>query len=62
MRTGRARIRQDMTPRELAREAFAGIEAEHCWLLPHKNFKPALQRRLASILDGTKPVLQMADV
>lgn len=54
-------IRQGMAPRELAREVFAGIEAGRFWLLPHKNFKPALERRLASILDETNPVFQMAD-
>lgn len=54
-------IRQGMAPRELACEVFAGIEAERFWLLPHKNFKPALERRLASILDETNPVFQMAD-
>ncbi|AOE83853.1 SDR family NAD(P)-dependent oxidoreductase [Pseudomonas sp. TCU-HL1] len=54
-------IRQGMDPRELAREVFAGIEAERFWLLPHKSFKPALERRLASILDETNPVFQMAD-
>ncbi|WP_280287176.1 hypothetical protein [Pseudomonas sp. BN417] len=45
----------------LAREVFAGIEAGRFWLLPHNNFKPALERRLASILDETNPVFQMAD-
>jgi hypothetical protein len=54
-------IRQGMAPRELAREVFAGIEAGRFWLLPHKSFKPALERRLASILDETNPVFQMAD-
>lgn len=54
-------IRQGMAPRELAREVVAGIEAGRFWLLPHKNFKPALERRLASILDETNPVFQMAD-
>lgn len=55
-------IRQGMAPRELAREVFAGIEAGRFWLLPHKNFKPALERRLASILDETTPVFQMAEL
>ncbi|MNP44437.1 hypothetical protein D3C76_1383010 [compost metagenome] len=50
-----------MAPRALAREVFAGIEAGRFWLLPHKSFKPALERRLASILDETNPVFQMAD-
>lgn len=54
-------IRQGMEPRELAREVFAGIEVGRFWLLPHKNFKPALERRLTSILDETNPVFQMAD-
>ncbi|MNF46231.1 1-deoxy-11-beta-hydroxypentalenate dehydrogenase [compost metagenome] len=54
-------IRQGMAPRALAREVFAGIEAGRFWLLPHKSFKPALERRLASILDETNPVFQMAD-
>ncbi|WP_342246691.1 SDR family NAD(P)-dependent oxidoreductase [Pseudomonas sp. OTU5201] len=54
-------IRQGMDPRELAREVFAGLEAGRFWLLPHKNFKPALERRLSSILDETNPVFQMAD-
>ncbi len=61
MGIGRGQIRRGMAPRKLAREAFAGIEAGRCRLLSHKNFKPALQRRLASILDGTNPVLPMAD-
>ncbi|WAG80211.1 SDR family NAD(P)-dependent oxidoreductase [Metapseudomonas furukawaii] len=54
-------IQQGMDPRELARQVFAGLEAGHFWLLPHKQFKPALERRLSSILDETNPVFQMAD-
>lgn len=49
-------------PRELAREVFVGIAAGRFWLLPHKSFKPALERRLASILDETNPAFQMADI
>lgn len=55
-------IREGMAPRELAREVFAGIAAGRFWLLPHKNFKPALEQRLASILEETNPVFQMADI
>ncbi|MBD2836032.1 SDR family NAD(P)-dependent oxidoreductase [Pseudomonas sp. JM0905a] len=54
-------IRQGMDPRELACEVFAGIAEGRFWLLPHKNFKPALERRLCSILDETNPVFQMAE-
>ncbi|MFZ6047718.1 hypothetical protein ACFW0H_16545 [Pseudomonas sp. CR3202] len=36
-------------------------EARRFWLLPRKNFKPALERRLSSFLDETNPVFQMAD-
>lgn len=55
-------IRQGMDPHELARQVFAGIEAGDFWLLPHKSFKPALQRRLTSILEETNPIFEMVGV
>ncbi|MBT8766117.1 SDR family NAD(P)-dependent oxidoreductase [Pseudomonas boanensis] len=55
-------IRQGMAPRELAQLVFAGVAEGRFWLLPHKSFKPALEQRLASILEETNPVFQMVDV
>lgn len=53
-------IRAGMAPRELAAQVFAGIAEQRFWLLPHKFFKPALERRMQSILEETNPVFQMA--
>ncbi|MBM7060341.1 SDR family NAD(P)-dependent oxidoreductase [Pseudomonas sp. UL073] len=53
-------IRAGMAPRELAEQVFAGIAERRFWLLPHKFFKPALERRMQSILEETNPVFQMA--
>ncbi|MGQ7957771.1 SDR family NAD(P)-dependent oxidoreductase [Pseudomonas sp. SP16.1] len=55
-------IRQGMDPYELAGQVFTGIEAQRFWLLPHKSFKPALQQRLASILEERNPQFQMIDM
>lgn len=53
-------IRAGMAPRELAAQVFAGIAEQRFWLLPHKFFKPALERRMQSILEETNPIFQMA--
>ena len=55
-------IRQGMTPAELAAQVFAAIAQKRFWILPHKGFKPALERRVQSILGETNPQFQMADV
>lgn len=48
-------INSGMSPRELAVEVFKAIDEKQFWILPHKEFKPALERRLLSILDETNP-------
>lgn len=55
-------IRQGMTPQALAREVFAAIAEKRFWVLPHKDFKPALEQRVRSILDETNPQFQMFDL
>ncbi|KAB0496617.1 SDR family NAD(P)-dependent oxidoreductase [Pseudomonas vancouverensis] len=55
-------IRQGMTPAELAATVFAAIAEKRFWILPHKGFKPALERRVQSILGETNPAFQMTDV
>lgn len=55
-------IRQGMTPAQLATQVFAAIEEKRFWILPHKGFKPALERRVQSILGETNPQFQMTDV
>lgn len=55
-------IRQGMTPVELAAQVFAAIAEKRFWILPHKGFKPALERRVQSILGETNPQFQMTDV
>jgi NADP-dependent 3-hydroxy acid dehydrogenase YdfG len=55
-------IRQGMTPAELAAQVFDAIAQKRFWILPHKGFKPALERRVQSILGETNPQFQMADV
>jgi len=55
-------IRAGMAPRELAEQVFAGIAERRFWLLPHKFFKPALERRMQSILEETNPVFQMVEM
>jgi NADP-dependent 3-hydroxy acid dehydrogenase YdfG len=55
-------IRQGMTPLELAALVFAAIDEKRFWILPHKDFKPALERRVQSILEETNPQFQMFDV
>jgi short-subunit dehydrogenase len=55
-------IRQGMTPAQLATQVFAAIEEKRFWILPHKGFKSALERRVQSILGETNPQFQMTDV
>lgn len=55
-------IRQGMTPLELAAQVFAAIDEKRFWILPHKDFKPALELRVQSILEETNPQFQMFDV
>jgi len=55
-------IRQGMTPAELAAQVFAAVAQKRFWILPHKGFKPALERRVQSILGETNPQFQMTDV
>ena len=55
-------IRQGMTPSELAEQVFAAIAEKRFWVFPHKGFKPALERRMQSILEETNPQFQMTDV
>ena len=55
-------IRQGMTPAELAAQVFAAIAEKRFWILPHKGFKPALERRVQSILEERNPQFQMTDV
>lgn len=55
-------IRQGMSPGELAAQVFDAIAQKRFWILPHKGFKPALERRVQSILEQTNPVFQMTDV
>jgi NADP-dependent 3-hydroxy acid dehydrogenase YdfG len=55
-------IRQGMTPAELATQVFAAVAQKRFWILPHKGFKPALERRVHSILEETNPQFHMTDV
>jgi short-subunit dehydrogenase len=55
-------IRHGMTPAELAAQVFAAVAEKRFWILPHKGFKPALERRVQSILEETNPQFQMTDV
>ncbi|MCU1765991.1 NAD(P)-dependent dehydrogenase (short-subunit alcohol dehydrogenase family) [Pseudomonas protegens] len=55
------RIREGMSPAELATLVFDAIDAKRFWVLPHKDFKEALQRRVRSILDETNPQFRMPD-
>jgi NAD(P)-dependent dehydrogenase (short-subunit alcohol dehydrogenase family) len=55
-------IRQGMPPGELAAQVFAAIAQKRFWVFPHKGFKPALDRRMQSILEETNPQFQMTDV
>ncbi|MEX5609469.1 SDR family NAD(P)-dependent oxidoreductase [Pseudomonas protegens] len=55
------RIREGMSPAELAALVFDAIDAKRFWVLPHKDFKEALQRRVRSILDETNPQFRMPD-
>ncbi|MEE9098939.1 SDR family NAD(P)-dependent oxidoreductase [Pseudomonas nitroreducens] len=55
-------IRQGMPADELAQIVFQAIDEKRFWILPHPDFKPALQARTQSILDETNPVFLMADV
>ncbi|MGH8354270.1 MAG: SDR family NAD(P)-dependent oxidoreductase [Pseudomonas sp.] len=57
-----ASIRQGMSPLELAELVFAAVREKRFWILPHKFFKPALQRRVQSILEETNPVFQMIEI
>lgn len=55
-------IREGMPADLLAAQVFAAIHQKRFWILPHPDFKPALQARTQSILDETNPVFLMADV
>lgn len=44
-----------MAPAELARLAFAGVQAGHFWILPDPIFREGLKERVAAILDGRNP-------
>lgn len=55
-------IREGMPADELAARVFQAIAEKRFWILPHPDFKPALQARTQSILDETNPVFLMADV
>lgn len=55
-------IRAGMAPRELAVLVFEAIAQQRFWILPHKDFKPALELRLRSILEETNPRFAMVDV
>lgn len=55
------RIRHGMSPAELAALVFDAIDAKRFWVLPHKDFKAALQRRVRSILEETNPQFRMPD-
>ncbi|MCY1186814.1 hypothetical protein D9M73_277230 [compost metagenome] len=55
-------IRQGMTPRELAVQVFGAIDEKRFWILPHNDFKPALEQRVRSILEETNPQFQMFEV
>lgn len=55
-------IRHGMTPGELAAQVFAAIDEKRFWVLPHKGFEAALQRRVQSILEEFNPQFQMSDV
>jgi hypothetical protein len=51
-----------MTPAELAVQVFVAVAQKRFWILPHKGFKAALERRVQSILGETNPQFQMTDV
>lgn len=55
-------IRQGMTPLELAELVFSAVREKRFWILPHKFFKPALQRRMQSILEETNPLFQFVEM
>lgn len=44
-----------MPPDELAALAFDAIRAEKFWILPHPEFKPALQKRIDNLIKGSDP-------
>ncbi|WP_336335101.1 SDR family NAD(P)-dependent oxidoreductase [Pseudomonas putida] len=52
-------IRAGMSPRDLAVQVFQALAEKRFWILPHKDFKPALEQRLRSILDETNPTFCM---
>jgi NAD(P)-dependent dehydrogenase (short-subunit alcohol dehydrogenase family) len=54
-------IRQGMTPLELAELVFTAVREKRFWIFPHKFFKPALERRMQSILEETNPLFQFVD-
>ncbi|WP_166360251.1 SDR family NAD(P)-dependent oxidoreductase [Pseudomonas akapageensis] len=53
-----ASIRQGMCPLELAALVFAAVQEKRFWILPHDFIKPAVERRLQSILEESNPVFQ----
>jgi len=55
-------IRQGMPADELAALVFQAIDEKRFWILPHPDFKPALQARTQSIVEETNPVFLLADV
>lgn len=55
------RIRQGMSPAELAVLVFDAIDAKRFWILPHKVFKDGLQQRLRSILEETNPQFRLSE-
>ncbi|MDB5979157.1 MAG: short-chain dehydrogenase/reductase [Pseudomonas sp.] len=56
-----ARIREGMTPSELAAQVFAAIHEKRFWVFPHPSFKSAFERRVRSILEETNPQYSMAE-
>nr|WP_314614434.1 SDR family NAD(P)-dependent oxidoreductase [uncultured Pseudomonas sp.] len=55
-------IRAGMNPRELAALVFQAVDEKRFWILPHKAFKPALERRLRSVLNETNPTFAMPEL
>jgi NADP-dependent 3-hydroxy acid dehydrogenase YdfG len=53
----RARMREvGLTPAELARRTFAGIDEGRFWIFPQPDYLTPIRRRLQRVIDGQDPV------
>lgn len=49
-------IAAGITPAELAEYAFTGIREERFWILPDPSYKPGLENRTRSLMEGLNPL------